>query len=232
MSSKTPQKTSPPACPVGEAKCEIIDQLVVLRQENAELSKLVSTDDLTNLFNYRHFIQALDQEMERTRRSKQPTALIILDLDHFKKVNDTWGHEIGNDALKQTATLIKEGLRRLDIPCRYGGEEFVVILPSTDLLVSTLVAERLRNIIASTPLPVPKGEIRLTASLGVDIFTSEQNDTVEEFVKRADEQLYTAKREGRNRVSYTLKTPAPPPGRVNPEEKDALFGLFDEEDGD
>ncbi len=213
-------------CPVGEDHCVYIDELVELRLLNDKLLELVRTDTLTGIYNYRHFRRSLEHEMERSRRSGQPTALILVDLDHFKNVNDTWGHEIGNDALVQTANLMRTAVRKLDIPCRYGGEEFIIILPSTDLLISIQVAERLRNLIASTPLPVPGGEIRLTASLGVDVFTAEQGDSPEDFVKRADALLYRAKNEGRNRVCHAVSDLGEAEAQVTREEKDALFGLF------
>lgn len=214
------------SCPVGEAHCVYIDELEELRSHNDKLLELVRTDTLTGIYNYRHFSQALEHEMERSRRSGLPTALILVDLDHFKKVNDTWGHEIGNAALVQTANLMRTAVRKLDIPCRYGGEEFIIILPSTDLLISIQVAERLRKLIVSTPLPIPDGEIHLTASLGVDVFTGEQKDSPEDFFNRVDALLYRAKNEGRNRVCHAVSDLGEAEAQVTREEKDALFALF------
>lgn len=214
-----------PDCPVGEYRCAVIDELVTLRTTNAQLSELVRTDTLTGIYNYRFFIQSLEQEMERTRRSTQSTALILIDLDHFKRVNDTWGHEVGNEALVQTAQLMRRAVRKLDIPCRYGGEEFVIILPSTDLLTATQVAERLRELIATTPLAVSQGELKLTASLGVDVYQGGEEQP-EDFVKRADHQMYAAKQEGRNRVCHAVSDRMESAGNVSSEEKNALFGLF------
>jgi len=219
-----------PDCPVGERQCVILDELISLRQTNAQLSALVRTDSLTGIYNYRFFIQSLEQEMERTRRSGQSTALILIDLDHFKKVNDTWGHDIGNNALVHTAQLMRQAVRRLDIPCRYGGEEFVIILPSTDLLTAIQVAERLRELIANTPLAAPHGEIKLTASLGVDVYDGGE-DQPEKFVKRVDQQMYAAKREGRNRVCHAVSPGMESAGNVSCDEKDALFQLFGDRDG-
>ena len=226
----TPQNSSDLQCPVGEQQCDILEELKQLRLEHTELSQLVHTDALTQLCNFRHFMVALEQEMERTRRTQQPTALVILDLDHFKKINDTWGHEIGNQALIQTAKLIRQGVRKLDIPCRYGGEEFAVILPNTDLLTGLQVAERLREIIQATSLAVNKGEIHLTASLGIDVFNTADTDTPEHFIQRADHQLYRAKQEGRNCVRYAIDQGAKPAGRVSDEEKDALLGIEQDQD--
>ncbi|WP_338109478.1 GGDEF domain-containing protein [Pseudomaricurvus alkylphenolicus] len=216
-----------PACPVGENRCQVIDEVVALRREVADLTEQVHTDTLTGLNNYRHFSKALDYEMERTQRTGQTTALIMVDLDYFKKVNDTWGHEIGNQALIQTAGLLKQAVRKLDIPCRYGGEEFVVILPSTDLLTSSQVAERLRHLIESTPLAVKEGVwIDLTASMGVDVYAATHDENQEEFIQRVDTLLYQAKNNGRNQVCTGERRDMQPTTTVSNDEKDALFGLF------
>ena len=145
MVSKSPaDKATNTECPVGEVQCQFLDELIKLREEVEELSTLVRTDPLTELSNFRHFTQSLEMEMERTRRTAYPTSVIMLDLDYFKKINDTWGHDLGNKVLVQTAVLIRQTVRKLDIPCRYGGEEFVIILPNTDLPAAIGLAERLR----------------------------------------------------------------------------------------
>lgn len=229
MTTSTQPPTTPD-CPVGERHCAIIDELVTLRQEVIELTEQVHTDTLTGLNNYRHFTKALDYEMERTQRTGQATALIIVDLDFFKKVNDTWGHEVGNQALVQTAELLKRTTRKLDIPCRYGGEEFVVILPSTDLLTGTQVAERLRARIEASPLVTEQQEVALTASLGIDVYNAGHQETQEEFIKRVDALLYDAKHNGRNQVRSGSRQDIQAETTVSQAEKDALFGLFDNED--
>ncbi|AFV00734.1 GGDEF domain-containing protein [Simiduia agarivorans] len=214
----TVEKDNRPDCPVGETQCPIIDELMMLRQ-------LARTDPLTGLFNSRHFRDALLQEIERTQRQGQPTSLMFVDLDFFKKVNDTHGHEVGNTALKHLADLLVNNLRRLDIPCRYGGEEFVVILPGTDLYTGKFVAERIRSLIESSPVPLAKGELRLTASIGIDTYRSEDQDTPDAFVARTDALLYQAKAEGRNRVVHgvaDLTTEA----KISADEKAALSDLF------
>jgi len=224
------QPTATPNCPVGETTCNIIDELSALRLEVAELTELVHTDTLTGLNNYRHFTKALDYEMERTQRTGQATALIIVDLDFFKKVNDTWGHEIGNLALIQTSKLLKQATRKLDIPCRYGGEEFVIILPSTDLLTGMQVAERLRARIEATPLHADSHEISLTASLGIDVYLGGRQESQENFIKRVDALLYQAKDGGRNQVCSGSRTDIQSDTTVSADEKDALFGLFGNSD--
>ncbi len=110
-------------CPAGDAICPHYRELQRLREENQELAALVRTDELTGLFNFRYFLQAVELEMERSRRSDQPTTLIMMDIDHFKEVNDQHGHEVGNLTLAHVAKVIRNAIRRLDIPCRYGGED-------------------------------------------------------------------------------------------------------------
>ena len=218
-------KKSPPLpdCPAGKKDCVIIAEVVELRRDLAGLSDLVRTDTLTGIANYRAFLHALEQEIERTQRSNQPTSLIMLDIDFFKKVNDCWGHEIGNRALVHVARLIVQTVRKLDIPCRYGGEEFSIILPDTDLRASIPVAERIRRVIEATPMPVAQQTLHLTASLGIATYTNNQAITPEELIQQADFYLYRAKENGRNQVCS-----AEPPelDAVSVEEKQALSELF------
>ena len=219
-------KDTPITCPVGETHCDYLSELPQLRQQNTDLLEQVRTDTLTGIFNFRFFIQSLELEMERTRRSGQPTTLIMFDLDHFKQVNDSWGHDFGNTALVQTATSLQKAVRKLDIPCRYGGEEFAVILPSTNLLIGIRVADRIRKMIASTPLQQGEKDVNLTVSAGVDVFLASQNETPEEFTKRTDQYLYTAKREGRNCVRHAATGLAKDKRNVSQDEKDALYKTF------
>ena len=216
----------PPQCPVKEESCEVISELVGLREKVSLLAELVHTDTLTGLSNFRYCIQALEQEMERTRRTGHATGLIMMDLDFFKKVNDDWGHDVGNKALVLAAQLIRAAIRKMDAPCRYGGEEFAIILPSTDKGQTIHVAERIREMVASTPLVFDEKEITLTASFGVDVFTVTQSGGAEEMIKRADSYLYEAKEKGRNRVCYAPDIEKEDISSVNQDEKDALYGMF------
>lgn len=212
-----------PQCPVGKSDCALISEITLLRQNLVELSTQVRTDPLTGLSNYRYFIESISQEFERTQRSGQPTSLVMLDIDFFKKVNDTWGHEMGNQALVHIASLIVKTVRKLDIPCRYGGEEFSIILPDTTLRAAVPVAERIRQAIEETPLILAGQELNLTASLGIATYLNNQQISPEELVQQADDFLYQAKKNGRNQTSHaeipTLDT-------VSPEEKNALSRLF------
>lgn len=216
-------ETAAPQCPVGEHDCLLIVEILRLRQQLADLYEQARTDPLTGLSNYRNFLDSLAREMERSQRSGQPTSLIMLDLDHFKQVNDTFGHEIGNLALSHVARLITQSLRKLDIPCRYGGEEFAVILPDTALPAGVQVAERLREVIETTPLPVDGQKLKITASLGISTYSMTQQKTAEELIRQADDHLYQAKQKGRNRVCHAGLPAAAEVGRA---EKEALSKLF------
>ncbi len=218
------QNNKKPICPVDEAKCDWLDELVASRTEVAELSELVHTDNLTGLFNYRHFELVLAQEFERTRRTGQPTAMILLDLDFFKKVNDEWGHEAGNQVLRHIAGTMTDVLRKIDIPCRYGGEEFVLVLPGTPLPRAVQAAERLRKAIESAPIGYEEKQIPVTASMGVSVYMRNSNLTEETFIKQVDQLLYKAKEEGRNRVVHEDLEQFKPKGHVGRDEKDFLFG--------
>ena len=216
-------RQAPPVCPLGEINCGIISEVAELRQNLAELSSLVRTDTLTGIANYRYFFQALEQEIERTQRSGQPTSLIMLDIDFFKKVNDQWGHEVGNQALVHLSRLLQQIVRKLDIPCRYGGEEFAVVLPNTNLVACLPVAERIRHGIEKSSLDVAGKPLSMTASLGIATYTGKQETTVEDLIKQADQYLYQAKESGRNRVCHAE---LPSVDVVTTEEKQALSELF------
>jgi len=189
-------------CPAGDENCTNLSEVQRLQEEIRQLAALVRTDELTRLFNYRYFNQALSLEMERTRRSGQPTCLIMIDLDHFKTINDAYGHEVGNVVLGHISTLIKKTVRRLDIPCRYGGEEFTIILPDTTLKQGVRFANRLRLIIENSPAKAPDALLGIEASFGVDVYEKGDQQTEKEFVEKVDSYLYLAKQEGRNRVCH------------------------------
>ncbi|MCH8498870.1 MAG: GGDEF domain-containing protein [Marinobacter sp.] len=210
-------------CLAGAPSCAMTDHVMTLQQEVSRLTALVHTDTLTGLYNYRHLTQALEGEMERTRRCGRPTGLIALDLDHFKQVNDTWGHEAGNQVLVHTARLLEQHIRKLDIPCRYGGEELFIILPSSDLTETLRVAERVRKAIAQSPVTTDTGDITVTASLGVAIYDGARIQSATDFIKQADNYLYEAKQSGRNCCCHP---PQPESHAVSADEKAALFGMF------
>jgi diguanylate cyclase (GGDEF)-like protein len=158
-------------------------------------------DPLTGLFNRRYFNQKLEDELSRSRRTKMPVSLIYMDIDHFKKYNDQNGHPVGDVLLKMFAQVLNKTSRKNDIPCRIGGEEFVIILPHTDKMGAAIKAEKLRRVLESTPFPhgetQPLGKV--TASMGVSEYPSHCHD-VEGLVRAADEALYQVKSATRNKV--------------------------------
>lgn len=206
--------------------CPLQREIESLQEQIRELADKAHTDLLTGLHNYRYFQETLPLEMERTLRSGQPLALILLDIDHFKVFNDQWGHEAGNRALAHIGVLIKNALRKLDIACRYGGEEFVIVLPDTSLREAIGVAERLRLHIESTPLLMGEEELKLTASLGVDEYRYHSGECSSTLLSRTDQWLYRAKEKGRNQVAHRALNPRA--SHVNTMEKDMLFKFFDD----
>ena len=187
------------------------------------MSERSQVDPLTGLFNFFYLMQALAMEMERTRRTAMPTGLIMIDMDHFKFINDQYGHQCGNEALRRTSRILRTSIRLIDIPCRFGGEEFTLILPGTSLPQAVRTAERLRRTLEETPLEVNGDQVILTASFGVDVFKPRQTLTPDEFIDRADQYLLKAKRQGRNQVCYEENVPATTPPGVSSAERAALF---------
>src|SRR5205085_6946137 len=170
--------------------------------ENARLHHLVqrqaTTDDLTGLVNRRRFIEALDSEIVRADTFRSPLSVVLGDLDHFKLVNDLFGHPTGDEVMRQFADLVRPPLRDVDVPGRVGGEEFAILLPGTDAAGAVAVAERVRRSLRSLRATPDQGG-PVTASFGVAQFASGQ--TGDELLRRADVALYRAKSEGRNRVT-------------------------------
>ncbi len=177
----------------------IEERSTVLEKANLKLHEIANTDDLTGLPNRRSFMQSLKQELERARRFKQSLSIMIIDLDHFKEVNDTYGHAAGDATLQHFAFILKKGLREIDIPGRLGGEEFGIILPGTELTGGVEVAERLRQEIEQKPVNYQGSEIYFTLSFGVTAY-HEGISSVDVLLNTADEALYEAKVGGRNRT--------------------------------
>jgi len=176
-----------------------------LASSQAALEDLSIHDGLTGLYNYREFHRRLTDEAERSRRYGRPFSLLMLDIDLFKTVNDTFGHLAGDEALRQFAALVRSEVRPVDQVARYGGEEFTVILPETTAAGAMAVAERMRDIIATHPVTVAEGKtVDLTVSIGVAAFP-EDAESEEMLIGAADRALYTAK-EGRNRVCRWVKS--------------------------
>ncbi|RPJ23890.1 MAG: GGDEF domain-containing protein [Chloroflexi bacterium] len=174
------------------------------RLENAQamLTHLATVDPLTNVFNRRYFFDRAQIELEMDRLRKSRTSIILLDIDHFKKINDSYGHNVGDQILIGIVAICQENLRETDTLARLGGEEFVILLPNTDLAEARHLAERLRKKLEDTPIKTEAGPLHATVSLGVTSHpTSGAMLPVQKLVQGADQAMYLAKRAGRNRVA-------------------------------
>jgi polar amino acid transport system substrate-binding protein len=169
-----------------------------LAEKSQALERLSITDSLTQLSNRRKLDEVLNRSVELSRRNARPLALIMLDLDHFKLTNDSYGHQVGDQVLQQVAALIREQCRSTDLPGRWGGEEFLIVCPETELSAASVLAERLRERIAGHQFDQIQHQ---TISLGLANFTT--GDTPDSLLARADAALYAAKRLGRNRVEIS-----------------------------
>jgi diguanylate cyclase (GGDEF)-like protein len=170
-----------------------------LQRALKDVQRLAITDPLTGLYNQRHFTTAAEAEVQRACRYGRPLSAVMMDIDHFKRVNDSYGHTIGDRLLQKVAESCRKELRRADLVGRYGGDEFVIVLPEIDLAAAKRVAERLRRTIAQTQVKTAKGPARVTASLGVTTVDCD-NIRLEALLSRADKALYAAKRKGRNQI--------------------------------
>ncbi|MGK0443767.1 MAG: diguanylate cyclase (GGDEF)-like protein [Bermanella sp.] len=161
------------------------------------LEKWATTDPLTGLMNRRHFFELAERELELTRRANRHLSFIMLDIDHFKQVNDQHGHLVGDTAIIQLAELLKSQLRKVDFCGRYGGEEFVLCLPETPLMGALEVAERIRHAVLDIEIDTQKAD-KLHLSISLGIAENKKDASVEDILKRADKALYEAKDAGRN----------------------------------
>ncbi len=178
--------------------------------ENAQLytktSELATTDGLTGLLNRRAFMERLNEEAGRSSRYEHYFSFLLLDIDHFKRINDTYGHPAGDAVLKSLAQTLKRQVRTVDIVGRYGGEEFAIILSETDSTGAKLVGNRIRGLVSKMPFSLPDGNnIGLTVSIGISIYPS-CSTNVDLLIEKADNALYSAKREGRNKVYLYRET--------------------------
>ncbi|MFH1538681.1 MAG: diguanylate cyclase [bacterium] len=176
--------------------CAVAIENLKLRER---LEEMADTDALTGIFNRRHFQHALERELRRAERYGRPLGLIMMDIDHFKDLNDEYGHPAGDAVLKELARVVSEAVRNIDVFARYGGEEFAVVLPETSLIGSAEVAERLRRKVEDNLFPISEKEtVQISISLGVGAYPAAKD--TEALIRAADEALYRAKEAGRNRV--------------------------------
>ena len=170
-------------------------------RDNVQMSiEMAITDALTGLHNRRYMETHVGSLVEQAAARGKPLTILVLDIDYFKSINDTHGHDAGDDVLREFAVRIRKSIRGIDLACRYGGEEFVVVMPETDMAVATVVAERLRRRIASEPFRIQQGGRLVEVTISIGIAALGRDDTAASVLKRADQALYRAKRDGRNRV--------------------------------
>ena len=171
-----------------------------LKESNRQLKELSQTDALTGLANRRRLMDILSVEFERSRRNDTPFSLLMIDLDHFKKINDNYGHQEGDVVLRSLAELMLSHLRQYDTAARFGGEEFSLVLPETDPVEAAGVAERMRKEIANMSFSGDIAKLKITASIGVATSPNDKIEHAEDLLRAADDALYEAKNNGRNRV--------------------------------
>jgi diguanylate cyclase (GGDEF)-like protein len=205
---------------------DLLEKIVELQAENNHLRNLVLVDSLTGLYNNRFFTVQLEKEMARTRRTGLPCSLLVMDLDNFKALNDNLGHVEGNRFLITVATSLQEIVRSNDTICRYGGDEFTVIMPATGLYEASRIADRLIKAVHEISEPMGFG---VSLSAGVAEYTTRSSWDMTAFIEETDSALYEAKRQGKNRLAVKGK-PGPAMGEtgmVSGEEKEALFAIKD-----
>jgi diguanylate cyclase (GGDEF)-like protein len=174
-----------------------------------ELHRLSRHDALTGLLNRRAMEEALDTQFRRSQRTKEPFVVMMLDLDYFKRINDQHGHPVGDQALKHVAALLRSAMRTSDSLGRFGGEEFVLLLPNTPMSQAEVVAEKVRDLLERSPLPTGQSTVTLSASIGVAQWRVAAED-ISRVLSRADAALFQAKVQGRNRVVAALDAAAVP----------------------
>ena len=193
----------------------IVDLQNELMEKNRRLELLSITDGLTRLHNHRHFQDELTRAFEESARYERPLSLAMIDIDFFKKINDTYGHAVGDEVLQCVSKLFRESIRATDLAARYGGEEFAVMMPETDLNDANTFAEKIRALIESTPIPTQAGPVSATVSIGVASVPHARIHEPQELVVAADKALYRAKKGGRNQVQIERRKD--PRRQTNPE---------------
>lgn len=179
---------------------KVADRTEELRDQNEKLEKIAIMDSLTQAFTRRYFFDLAEKEIQRAKRYGQLFSVMILDLDHFKDINDSYGHRVGDQVLVSIVRLCQENIRNVDVFARYGGEEFVILMPETDCKVTCTLADRLCALIAETPISLGSLNISVTVSVGVACWDGEQELNFDQLLSRADIALYRAKDNGRNQA--------------------------------
>jgi len=193
----------------------IVDLQKELLETNKRLELLSITDGLTKLHNHRHFQDELARAFEESQRYQRPLSLAMIDLDFFKKINDTHGHAVGDDVLKRASALFRSSARSTDLVARYGGEEFAVMMPETTLQDAILFAEKIRHLIEESELDTQAGVIPVTVSIGVASVPHSRIHSAKDLIVAADRALYRAKKGGRNQVQAENRRDPARPTRIS-----------------
>ncbi|MCD6151706.1 MAG: diguanylate cyclase [Deltaproteobacteria bacterium] len=180
----------------------------VLQSQLAQITDLATIDELTGLYNRRALFSRLVEEHSRVERYKENFSLMIFDIDDFKQVNDTYGHQVGDAILKNLAHFLKGNLRTSDFISRFGGEEFIAILPSTEMEKARRVAEKMRHMLGKKVFEDKKGAVKIKITVSIGISQCTPGDTVDNLIKRADDALYMAKNDGKNAIFTEADLPA------------------------
>lgn len=187
----------------------IVDLQQELLESNVRLELLSITDGLTHLYNHRHFQDELARAFDESLRYERPLSVAIIDIDFFKKVNDTYGHAAGDQVLQSVAGVFRDSIRASDLAARYGGEEFAVMMPETDREDAVQFAEKIRKLVESQETSTGSGPIRVTVSIGVATVPRTKLQSTRELIDAADKALYRAKRNGRNQVNFERRLEGP-----------------------
>lgn len=196
---------------VGKRIVELHQELVSAKES---MQYAAAHDSLTGITNRGEVLGSLRRELERARRTMKPVSVLLADVDHFKDVNDSLGHLCGDEALKEIVGRLRSKLRVYDSLGRYGGEEFLMILPDCDLMSALIRADELRTCVGSKPIGSSKASRSITVSMGVAVSTDHQADDIGALLNQADRGLYAAKQDGRNRVVHVENTPPRPDSRI------------------
>jgi len=174
-----------------------------LEYSNKELKLLASTDPLTKLYNRRYFTKTSEHILDIAKRNKTDLSIIMLDIDNFKVINDTYGHIVGKNVIILVAEIMQDCSRKSDIICRFGGEEFIILTPETNIDGAIVISEKIRSEVEKNDIQIKDGtELKFTVSIGVSKVDNELDSNDISIIKRADEALYEAKKSGRNRIKF------------------------------
>lgn len=179
----------------------VIERTTELQEKNEALERIAITDELTRIFNRRYFFELAEKEIERTKRYNHPVSVVLIDADHFKNINDSYGHLVGDQILVNLANFLEGNIRRIDILARYGGEEFIVLMPETECEDAAISAERIRKLVESTPMTKGGVDVKITISVGIACWDGNGEMSLDSLLAHADFALYQSKESGRNLVS-------------------------------